>query len=384
MPNSVIFKKKINNFNKTIEVTGDKSISIRWVLFSSLANGVSIAKNLLMSEDVLAAIKAVKKFGIKVKISKNDCRIYGKGIDGYKYKKNLIVDAQNSGTLGRLILGLLINTPYPIKLIGDKSLSKRDFKRISDPLKKFGAKFKLRNNKNLPLIIYGNKNLNPIKFLENKGSAQVKSAVIFGGMRANGTTYIKANKSRNHSELLSKYLKLPIYVKNKKKYDLIKIKKVNNIKNFNYHIPSDISSSAFFIVLTLISNNSKLTIKNVNINPSRTGIITILKKMGANIKLQKQRYYKGEKIADIFVKSTKNLKSINCPSKLNSGAIDEFLVIFLVAAKANGVSYFKNLSELNQKESPRLEWGEKILNKIGIKTVKTKIQLKSTVIQIYK
>ena len=130
MPNSVIFKKKINNFNKTIEVTGDKSISIRWVLFSSLANGVSIAKNLLMSEDVLAAIKAVKKFGIKVKISKNDCRIYGKGVDGYKYKKNLIVDAQNSGTLGRLILGLLINTPYPIKLIGDKSLSKRDFKDL--------------------------------------------------------------------------------------------------------------------------------------------------------------------------------------------------------------------------------------------------------------
>ncbi len=376
MPNSVIFRKKINNFNKTIEVTGDKSISIRWVLFSSLANGVSIAKNLLMSEDVLAAIKAVKKLGIKVKISKNDCRIYGKGIDGYKYKKNLIVDAQNSGTLGRLILGLLINTPYPIKLIGDKSLSKRDFKRISDPLKKFGAKFKLRNSKNLPLIIYGNKNLNPIKFLENKGSAQVKSAVIFGGMRANGTTYIKANKSRNHSELLSKYLKLPIYVKSKKKYDLIKIKKVNNIKNFNYHIPSDISSSAFFIVLTLISNNSKLTIKNVNINPSRTGIITILKKMGANIKLKKQRYYKGEKIADIFVKSTKNLKSINCPSKLNSGAIDEFLVIFLVAAKANGVSYFKNLSELNQKESPRLEWGEKILNEIGIKTVKTKNSIK--------
>ena len=141
MPNSIILKKKINTFKKVINVSGDKSISIRWVLFSSLANGVSKAKNLLMSEDVLAAIKTVKKLGIKVDLKKNICKIYGKGIDGYQFKKNIIINAENSGTLGRLILGFLINTPHPIKLIGDKSLSKRDFKRISDPLSKFGAKF---------------------------------------------------------------------------------------------------------------------------------------------------------------------------------------------------------------------------------------------------
>ena len=155
MSNIVKINNKIKNFKKIITVPGDKSLSIRWVLFASLANGKSKSKNLLLSEDVLAAIDAVKKLGIKVIIKKNECTIFGKGIDGYKYEKNLTINAQNSGTLGRLILGLLVNTPYPINLIGDKSLSKRDFKRISDPLAKFGVKFKLRNNKYLPLKICG-------------------------------------------------------------------------------------------------------------------------------------------------------------------------------------------------------------------------------------
>ena len=376
MPKHIFVKKKIKSFNKTITVSGDKSLSIRWVLLSSLASGCSKAINLLMSEDVLATIDSIKKLGIKVSINKKDCKIYGKGIGGFKYKKNLVLDAKNSGTFGRLIMGLLINTPYPIKLIGDKSLSKRDFKRISDPLSKFGATFKLNNNKNLPLKIYGSNNLKPIYFKENKGSAQCKSAVILGGMRTEGVTIIKAKKSRNHTELMSKYLKLPIKVKSKKNYDLIEIKKINKIKPINYKIPSDISSSAFFIVLAALIENSKLIIKNVNTNPSRLGIITILRKMGVKITLKNQKIYKGEKNADIQVESPKKLNAINCPTKLNSGAIDEFLVIFLVAAKAKGVSYFKNLSELNQKESPRLTWGAKILNKMGIKTITTDSSIK--------
>jgi len=376
MPNSLIINDKLGRFNKTISVSGDKSISIRWVLLSSLANGVSNAKNLLLSEDVLAAIRAIKILGIKSKITKNVVKIYGRGIRGYSYKKNITIDAQNSGTLGRLILGLLINTTYPIKIIGDNSLSKRDFRRVTQPLSKFGAKFKLNKNKSLPLTIFGSKKLNSIKYIEKKGSAQCKSSVIFGGMKADGTTIIKAKKSRNHTELLCKYLNLPISVKKRKNYDEIKINKVKIINPLNYNIPSDISSSAFFIVLTALSNNSELIIKNVNINPSRIGIITILKKMGISIIFKNQKTYKGEKIADIVVKSPKSIKSINCPSKFNSGAIDEFLIIFLVAAKAKGISYFKNLAELNQKESPRLKWAKIILTKIGIKTVTTKDSIK--------
>ena len=376
MSNSIIIKKKIKNFNKKIEISGDKSISIRWVLISSLATGVSRAKNLLMSEDILAAINAVRKLGIKVKNKKNICEIFGKGINGYKYRKNLSIRAENSGTLGRLLLGLLINSPYPIRLIGDKSLSQRDFKRVADPLSKFGARIKLKKNKYLPLTILGSKNLKPIKYLEKRGSAQCKSAVIFGGVRTLGETVIKAKKSRNHTELLFKYLRLPIKIKSKTNYDEIKINKIKKINKLNYQIPSDISSSAFFIVLAALSKNSKLTIKNVNINPSRIGIITILKKMGVIIKLKNRKIYKGEKIANILVKSSPNLKGINCPINLNTGAIDEFLVIFLAAAKAKGVSYFKNLEELNQKESPRLTWGAKILNKMGVKNVVTKSSIK--------
>ncbi len=195
-------------------------------------------------------------------------------------------------------------------------------------------------------------------------------------MRTNGSTYIKAKKSRNHTELLTKYLKLPIKIKNKKNYDLIKINKIKKIKALNYKIPSDISSSAFFIVLTALTKNSKLLIKNVNINPSRTGIITVLKKMGVKINFKNQKIYKGEKNADIEVKSPNKINPINCPTRLNAGMIDEFLVIFLVAAKAHGVSYFKDLAELNQKESPRLKWGSKILNKMGIKTITTKNSIK--------
>ena len=371
MANSITIKKTINRFNKKIFVNGDKSLSIRWVLISSLATGVSEAKNLLLSEDVLAAIKMIRKLGIKVITKNNSCKIYGKGVDGYRYLNNLRLNAENSGTLGRLILGLLINSQKTIKLTGDKSLSQRDFKRVTEPLSKFGAKFKLNKNYGLPLIIKGTKNLKPIKYSENRGSAQCKSSIIFGGMRTEGLTIIKAKKSRDHTELMCKYLRLPIKIENKKNYDLIKVRRVNYIKKLNYKIPSDISSAAFFIVLTILGKNSKITIKNVNINHSRIGIIKILKKMGVKFIFKNKKKYKGEVIADIIVKSTSKLKCIKCPSNLSSNAIDELLIIFLVAAKANGVSYFKNLSELNKKESPRLKWAVKILKFIGIKTIAT-------------
>ena len=372
MKNALKINKNILPYNKKIIVEGDKSLSIRWVLLASQASGVSKAYNLLMSDDVLAAIESIKKLGINVKIYKSYCAIYGNGINGFKYKKKTIIDARNSGTLGRLILGLLIKSPQKIKLIGDKSLSKRDFSRVTAPLKEFGVKFYYKKNNKLPISILGSQSVRGIKYLENKGSAQCKSSVMFAAINASGTTSIKAKKSRNHSELLFKYLKIPIKIKKTKKYDFIDVRQPKKIKAFNYRIPGDISSSAFFIVLTILADNSKLLIKDVNINPSRIGVITILKKMGSKILLKNQRNYKGERVSDILIESSKNLRAINCPSKLNSSAIDEFLVIFLVAAKAKGISYFKDISELNQKESPRLKWGSKILNMMGVKTILTK------------
>ena len=375
MLSKIIIKKTIKPFNKILEIEGDKSLSIRWALIASQAKGVSKSTNLLKSEDVISTLNCLKKLGIKIILKKRICEIYGLGLNGYKYKKNITLNTGNSGTLARLIMGLLVHAKGKIKITGDKSLSKRDFYRVTVPLEKFGAKFKT-NSGRLPIIINGADLPQSIKYNETKGSAQCKSAVMLAALNTNGETIIKAKKSRNHSELLFKHLELGIKVFKKKNIDLIKIRGKKEIKSFNYLIPSDISSSAFFLVLTVLSKSSKLKIKNVNINSSRIGIIKILKLMGVKINFKNSRSYKGEKIADLLVESTKFLKPINCPTKLNSSAIDEFLLIFLVAARANGISTFKNLSELNQKESPRLLWGSKILSMMGVKNVITKDSLK--------
>ncbi len=375
MSNFITINQKIEPFNKSINIEGDKSLSIRWALLASQAEGKSKSKNLLKSEDVINTLRCLKKLGIKIKFSNDICQIEGRGLNNFKYEKKIILDAGNSGTLARLISGLLVHSKEKIKIIGDKSLSKRDFLRVTNPLKKFGANF-VTNSGKLPIIIHGTKKPKPINYFEKKGSAQCKSSVMLAALNTKGTTIIKAKKSRDHTELLFKHLKLNIKIKKKKNFDLIKIKGKKKFQPINYNIPADISSSAFFIVLAVLSKNSKIKIKNVNVNPSRVGILKILKIMGVKIKIINQKLYKGEKIADMQIQSQKNLKPINCPTKFNSAAIDEFLLIFLLAAKAKGVSYFKKLSELNQKESPRLIWGSKILNKMGIKTVLTKDSIK--------
>ena len=375
MSKKILIKNIIKPFNKTIEIEGDKSLSIRWALLASQAIGKSTSTNLLKSQDVLNTIDCLRKLGVKIILNKEKCEIFGLGINGFNYKKNITLNAGNSGTLARLIMGLLAHSKSKIKIIGDNSLSKRDFLRVSKPLEKFGATIKTNYGK-LPLTILGSKNPRPIKYIEDKGSAQCKSAIMLAALNTKGKTIIKAKKSRDHSELLFKYLGIPIKVNKKTNHDLITINGKTKITSFNYKIPSDISSSAFFIALTALTKNSKLRIKNVNVNPSRIGLIKILKKMGVKIILKNLKNYKGERIANIHINSAKSLKGINCPSNLNSSAIDEFLIIFLIAAKAKGISYFKNLSELDQKESPRLKWGSKILNLMGIKTVTTKDSIK--------
>ena len=371
MKNTIKINKKINSFKKEIEVPGDKSISIRCVLLGSQAIGVTKIYNLLESEDVINSLKCIKKLGINYKKFRDFYKIYGLGLSGFNTDKKILLDAGNSGTLARLILGLLINSKNWIKIKGDKSLSKRDFKRIIDPLKLFGANIN-SNKTGLPVNIVGSDYLRPIDYHEKLGSAQCKSAVMLAALKTPGITKIKAKKSRNHTELLYKNLNIPIKIKKKINHDFIEVKGISNFKGFSYKIPGDISSCSFFIVLALLTRNSRLVIKNVNINSTRIGIIKILNKMNAKIKFINKRKYKGELIADIIVKNRKEFKGINCPKNLNSSAIDEFLVIFLVAAKARGISKFKNLGELNKKESPRLDIGFNLLKKIGIKVLRDK------------
>tara|TARA_B100000886_G_scaffold253791_2_gene179486 strand:+ start:88 stop:1422 length:1335 start_codon:yes stop_codon:yes gene_type:complete len=376
MGKKLFINYKNNSFKETILIDGDKSISIRTLLLGSQAYGKTFIENILLSEDIISSINCLKKLGIKISLNKKKCIVHGNGLNGFEFKKNIVLNAGNSGTFARLILGLLVKSPYYIKLIGDKSLSKRDFNRVMLPLEKIGVNFKANNKKTLPLKIIGSNFINPIVYHENRGSAQCKSTVMLAALNLPGQTIIMAKKSRDHTENIFKHLGIPIVVKKNKYSDKIKIRGQKVFKSFHYKVPSDPSSCAFFIVLTLLSKNCELKIKDVNINQSRIGYIKILNKMGAKIRIKNVKKKYGEKQADIFVKSQPTLKKINCPPSLNSNLIDEFLIIFLAAAKAKGISSFSNLAELNKKESPRLKLGSKLLNQLGIKTKLTKDSIK--------
>ena len=366
MTNHIFISDKLKSFNKKIKVSSDKSISIRSVLLASQAVGTSKISNLLESEDVLNSLKTIKKLGINYIKRKNIYFIKGFGVNGFSIKKNTVINAGNSGTLARLILGLLVKTKTEVKLVGDKSLSKRDFSRVVKPLKLFGVNIQSKKN-TLPIKIQGTNFLRPIKYKENIGSAQVKTCIIFSALNTPGITEIISKSSRNHTELMLKFLNYPIKVKKIKNYEKITIEGLKQFNSFAYNVPGDISSASFFIVLTLLSTNSQIIIENVNVNKSRIGIISILNKMGANILLKNKKIYNGEEVADIYVKSKKDLVGVNCPAKFNSSAIDEFLIIFLVAAKAKGISKFRDLGEMNKKESKRLDLAVKFLKLIGIK-----------------
>ncbi len=375
MKNQVKIISKIKKFNKKIKVSGDKSISIRCVLLASQAIGTSRIYNLLESSDVMDALRAIKKLGIKYRKFKNYYEIYGFGIEGFFTKKKVKINAGNSGTLARLIIGLLVNSKNEVTVVGDKSLSKRDFNRVVIPLSKFGAIVKSSRG-NLPVKIIGSEFLRPVNYYEKLGSAQCKSSVMLAAIKTPGITRIKAEKSRNHTEILFKQLNIPINIEEEKNIDFIQVRGPSNFNGFTYSVPGDISSCSFFLVLTLLSRGSKLIIEKVNINKTRMGIIKILNKMNAKIIFKNKRVYKGELVSDIYVESCKNLKGINCPSKFNSSAIDEFLIIFLAATKAKGVSYFYNLDELNKKESPRLDIAVEFLKTIGVKVLRNKNNIK--------
>ena len=286
MSKPIRINNTIKKFNSKITtIPGDKSISIRTVLISSLGVGKSIIKGLSDDgTDVKSSIKCCQKLGILIKRKKNITEIYGKGINGFFYKKNLTLDAGNSATVGRCILGSLVRSPYKIKLIGDASLSKRDFFRVIKPLQEFGATFYPKGKKTLPIYIKGTNFVRPIKFQDNIGSAQIKTSFCLAALNSPGISFMKSARCRDHTEKMFKYLKIPIKIKKEKNYDLIKIKGLKNFKSFNYHIPADPSSAAFFVMLTILSKkNSSMLIKNCLTNENRIGFYKVLRQMGAKI-----------------------------------------------------------------------------------------------------
>ena len=373
---SLNINHRIKPFIKSIKVDSDKSLSIRSFLIGSICEDISVAKNVLESEDVFSAINCLKKLGVQIKKESKSYFIHGKGLGSLFAKKNLNLNFGNSGTLARLLIGILSTTPgIEIKVQGDRSLNKRSMKKLIEIMSKFGAEFLPKNKFNFPLKLISTEIPVCIKYKAGV-SAQLKSAVVLAGLNSFGTTeIIEDKKSRDHTEnMLIKNSQAIKIKKGKKK--LIKIYGKKNLNPINIDVPGDPSSAAFFVALTLLGNNSSLKIKNVGLNPTRIGFYELLKKHGAKIKFSNKRKKNNEITGDINIKSGKLKRPIIASKNFYERTRDEFPVLFCIAALTKGTSIFKGIEDLANKESNRIKEMQKILKQIGIKSISTKNEMR--------
>ena len=373
---SVTVNSKVKPFNKTINVDSDKSISIRSFLIGAIAHNVSVAKNVLESEDVLSTIMCLRKLGVKInKTGNKQFLIYGKGLGSLRIKKNSTLNFGNSGTLARLLIGILSTTPnIEVNVKGDSSLNKRSMKKLIELMSEFGAQFLPKRKINFPLKIISS--TMPIRITYKAGvSAQLKSAVILAGLNTLGVTKIvEKSFSRNHTEniLFKNNNAIKIKGNRKKIIEVIGGKKLNPLK---INVPGDPSSAAFFSALTLMNNDSKLKIKNFGLNPTRTGFYKLLKKYGAKIDFKNLKKENNEVRGDIYISSSK-IKPIRGTKEYYVNSTDEYPILFVIAALTKGTSVFKGIKNLANKESNRIREMQKILKQLNIKSIYTKDKIK--------
>ncbi len=358
---------KINNgINGEPKIPGDKSISHRSIIIPSISNGICEIHNILESEDVMHTMNAFINMGVKIEKFGNKIIIKGKGLQSLTKPVNDIY-LGNSGTSARLLTGLLASQNFNSKLTGDKSLSSRPMDRIAKPLSLMNAKI-ITDNGKLPINIVGNELTNATINIEVP-SAQIKSGLIFAALNTKGKTIIIENNiTRDHTEVMLEAFDADIIVRKEKDSKIIEINGKKELKSKNINVPSDLSSSAFFIVAALINKNSKITLKNININPTRNGILLALKKMGANITYKNKRKINSEEVCDIYVEST-NLNGCELESNFAELMIDEYPILAVAASFANSPSIFRGLNELRVKESDRLELINENLQRCGVNSL---------------
>jgi 3-phosphoshikimate 1-carboxyvinyltransferase len=369
--------KKLPKFVGTINIPGDKSISHRALIIGSQATGIVKVSNLLESADVFSTMNALRKFGVHIVKRGKDYHVYGLVVGGLR-EYNGTINCGNSGTTARLMMGLLSTYPITINFIGDKSLSKRPMARVINLLREFGAN-----------ALPENKNTMPFKFLGsyvglqnnqklNVPSAQLKSAWCLAALNTKGISTLEERfETRDHTEIMLKYLNANIKVKKSKNKKIISIFGKTPIDAKDISVPGDISSAAFMIILALISKNSTVTIKNVLLNPTRTGILDVLKKMKAKITIKNKKIICGEIVGDIEAKSS-SLKATTVSEKMAPRLIDEYPILFIAACFAKGTSSFKGIEELRVKESDRIKSMEDGLKPLGVKINSTKSSVKIT------
>lgn len=347
----------------------DKSISHRAIIFSSLAKGKSIIKNFLRAEDPESTMEAFRALGVDITEVRSqraevssELIINGKGLYGLKEPLD-IIDCRNSGTTIRLLSGVLSGNPFFSVLSGDESLRKRPMGRIIVPLKQMGTNITARSENRFPPIAIKGKRLNPIIYHTPVASAQIKSAVLLAGLYANGETQVvEPSHSRDHTERM-----LPAFGAEIKVDGLsVRIKGGTELKSMELEVPGDFSSAAFFIVGALLIKDSEITIRNVGINPTRTGLLNVLKNMGADIEVQNMRDLCGEPVADIHCRGGIELKATEITGEKIPSLIDEFPIICVAAAIASGTTTIRGAEELRVKESDRIKSIATELGKMGV------------------
>lgn len=354
--------QKIKKAVGQIKVPGDKSISHRAVMLGSLANGVTEISGFLKGADCLSTIDCFRKMGIDIDINGENVTVHGNGLRGLK-KPDEMLYTGNSGTTTRLLCGILAGQNFDTSITGDTSIQKRPMGRVVKPLSMMGAKIE---NEYCPLYITGTK-LHGIDYKMPVASAQVKTAIILAGLYADGETAIhEIEKSRDHTELMLSAMGADLTVDNLD----ITVKPTNDLTAVNVDVPSDISSAAFFLVLGAIMPNSQITVTNVGINPTRTGIIDVLKDMGADITLENVHTSAGETVADITVRSS-SLKGTTVGGDIIPRLIDELPIIAVAAVFADGQTVIKDAQELKVKETNRIRAVVDEFNKCGINITET-------------
>jgi 3-phosphoshikimate 1-carboxyvinyltransferase len=341
-------------------VPGDKSISHRAIMLGSLAVGETVIEGFLKADDCLRTVECFKRMGIQILIEGDRVIIKGKGLYGLTEPSD-VFDVGNSGTSIRLLMGILAAQKFHSTLTGDESIRRRPMGRVIEPLKKMGATIHGRDRDTLaPLTVIG-KELKSITYNMPVASAQVKSAVLFAGLYSKGTTTIvEKEPTRDHSERMLEYFGAKI----KKEGNSISIEGGNELSGQNVFVPGDISSAAFPMVAALIIPGSEITIKNIGVNPGRTGILDVLHRMGADIQVVNERVLSNEPVADIIVKYSK-LKGIELSGSIMPRLIDEIPIIAVAASQANGKTVIKGANELRVKESDRIKTTVRELKRLG-------------------
>jgi len=354
--------KKISDANGEVTVPGDKSISHRAVMLGSLAKGVTKISGFLKGADCLSTIDCFREMGINIEVDGTNVTVGGKGLHGLSAPKKQLYTG-NSGTTTRLLCGILSGQSFDTSITGDSSICKRPMKRAIEPLSQMGAKI---DGDYCPLTIHGTK-LCGIEYQMKVASAQVKTALILAALYAEGETVIhEVEKSRDHTELMLKAMGANLDVDGL----TIRVNKTDELIAQDIEVPGDISSAAFFMVLGAILPNSCITLKNVGINPTRTGIIDVMKSMNADIEIANERIATGEPVADIIVRSS-NLKGCEISGALIPRLIDEIPVIAVAAVFAEGETVIKDATELKVKETNRIRAVVDEFAKCGIDITET-------------